>query len=132
MQSTQRNPASRHEETSHETHRFSRCCRVVSRRVRVFAASDTVTVDGPATYPVEDIVDIAMNSTDHTTPVVAVKAVGLVGTQKRVARFIVFAPTNEAFAALPPATVDSLIKPENKPMLTCILSCHVIPGRYDF
>ncbi|MGF6301008.1 MULTISPECIES: fasciclin domain-containing protein [Paraburkholderia] len=70
-----------------------------------------------------------MNSTDHTTPVVAVKAVGLVGTHKRVARFIVFAPANEAFAAfaaLPPATVDSLIKPENKPMLTCILPCHKV------
>ncbi|MDH6149516.1 MULTISPECIES: fasciclin domain-containing protein [Paraburkholderia] len=131
MQSTQRNP-SRHEETAHETHRFSRCCRVVSRRVRVFAASDTVTADGAATYPVEGIVDIAINSTDHTTPVVAVKAVGLVGTHKRVARLIVFAPANEAFAALPPATVDSLIKPENKPMLTCILPCPVIPGRYDF
>ncbi|MGF6963878.1 putative surface protein with fasciclin (FAS1) repeats [Paraburkholderia sp. WC7.3g] len=67
-----------------------------------------------------------MNSTDHTTPVVAVKAVGLVGTHKRVARFIVFAPANEAFAALPPATVDSLIKPENKPMLTSILPCHKV------
>ncbi len=44
--------------------------------------------------------------------------------------FTVFAPTNEAFAALPPGTVDTLLKPENKAQLTQILTYHVVPGRH--
>jgi len=97
-----------------------------------FAASDTVMVGGQAMYPTKDIVDNAVNSADHTTLVAAVKAAGLVNTLKGPGPFTVFAPTNEAFAALPAGTVDTLVKPENKAMLTSILMYHVIPGRYDF
>jgi len=97
-----------------------------------FAASGTVMVGGQAMFPTKDIVDNAVNSADHTTLVAAVKAAGLVDTLKGAGPFTVFAPTNEAFAALPPGTVESLVKPENKAMLTSILTYHVIPGRYDF
>jgi uncharacterized surface protein with fasciclin (FAS1) repeats len=97
-----------------------------------YAASETVMVGGQAMYPGKDIVDNAVNSADHTTLVAAVKAAGLVPTLKGPGPFTVLAPTNEAFAALPPGTVDNLVKPENKAMLTSILTYHVIPGRYDF
>jgi uncharacterized surface protein with fasciclin (FAS1) repeats len=97
-----------------------------------YAASDTVMVGGQAMYPSKDIVDNAVNSADHTTLVAAVKVAGLVDTLKSPGPFTVFAPTNEAFAALPTGTVDTLVKPENKAMLTSILTYHVIPGRYDF
>lgn len=97
-----------------------------------FAASDTVMVGGQAMYPSKDIVDNAVNSADHTTLVAAVKAAGLVDTLKGPGPFTVFAPTNGAFAALPAGTVDTLLKPENKAMLTSILTYHVVPGRYDF
>jgi uncharacterized surface protein with fasciclin (FAS1) repeats len=97
-----------------------------------FADADTVRVGGQAMYPSKDIVDNAVNSADHTTLVAAVKAAGLVDTLKGKGPFTVFAPTNEAFAALPAGTVDNLVKPENKATLTSILTYHVIPGRYDF
>ena len=97
-----------------------------------FAVADTVMVGGQAMLPAKDIVDNAVNSADHTTLVAAVKAAGLVDTLKGPGPFTVFAPTNEAFAALPAGTVESLVKPENKAMLTSILTYHVVPGRYDF
>jgi len=80
------------------------------------AMADTmpVTVGGQKMYPSKDIVDNAVNSADHTTLVAAVKAAGLVGTLKGPGPFTVFAPTNEAFAALPAGTVPTLLKPENK------------------
>src|SRR5258708_25855731 len=96
-----------------------------------FAASDTVMVGGQAMYPSKDIVDNAVNSTDHTTLVAAVKAAGLVDTLKAKGPFTVFAPTNEAFAALPAGTVDTLLKPENKATLTKVLTYHVVPGHLD-
>ena len=78
-----------------------------------------------------DIVDNAVNSADHTTLVAAVKAAGLVETLKGKGPFTVFAPTNTAFDKLPAGTVDMLIKPENKEMLTKILTYHVLAGRFD-
>jgi uncharacterized surface protein with fasciclin (FAS1) repeats len=78
-----------------------------------------------------DIVDNAVNSADHTTLVAAVKAAGLVDTLKSAGPFTVFAPTNEAFDKLPAGTVDTLLKPENKAMLTNILTYHVLAGRFD-
>ncbi|TCG05271.1 fasciclin, partial [Paraburkholderia steynii] len=87
-----------------------------------FAAGETVMVGGQAMYPSKDIVDNAVNSADHTTLVAAVKAAGLVDTLKSAGPFTVFAPTNEAFAALPPGTVETLVKPENKAALTSILT----------
>ena len=70
-----------------------------------------------------DIVDTAVNAGSFETLVAAVQAAGLVETLKGEGPFTVFAPTNEAFAALPDGTVDDLLKPENKDKLTSILSC---------
>ena len=94
-------------------------------------AADTVTVGGHAMYPDRDIVDNAVDSTDHTTLVAAVKAAGLVDTLKGKGPLTVFAPTNAAFASLPAGTVDTLLKPENKATLTKVLTYHVVAGRYD-
>ena len=91
----------------------------------------SVMVGGAAMYPSRDIVDNAVNSKDHTTLVAAVKAAGLVDTLKGPGPFTVFAPTNDAFAILPAGTVDTLLKPENKPTLTKILTYHVVPGKLD-
>ena len=90
-----------------------------------------VTVGGAPMYASKDIIDNAVNSKDHTTLVAAVKAAGLVDTLKGAGPFTVFAPTNAAFAALPAGTVDTLLKPENKPMLTKVLTFHVVPGKLD-
>jgi len=95
----------------------------------VFAAM-TVMVGGAPMYPTKNIVENAVNSKDHTTLVAAVKAAGLVQTLEGAGPFTVFAPTNEAFAALPKGTVETLLKPENKGQLTAVLTYHVIPGRY--
>ena len=88
-------------------------------------------VGGAPMYPTKDIVDNAVNSKDHTTLVAAVKAAGLVETLKGDGPFTVFAPTNAAFDKLPAGTVDTLVKPENKAMLTKILTYHVVPGRMN-
>jgi uncharacterized surface protein with fasciclin (FAS1) repeats len=93
-------------------------------------ATDTVTVGGAPMYPSKNIIENAVNSKDHTTLVAAVKAAGLVETLEGKGPFTVFAPTNEAFAKLPAGTVDTLLKPENKPMLTKILTYHVVSGNY--
>lgn len=82
-------------------------------------------------YADKDIIDNAVNSQEHTTLVAAVKAAGLVETLKGPGPFTVFAPVNAAFAALPAGTVDTLLKPENKPALTKVLTVHVVPGRID-
>ena len=91
-------------------------------------AEHTVMVGGAAMYPSKTIVANAAQSKDHTTLVAAVKAAGLVDTLNGTGPFTVFAPTNEAFAALPAGTVDTLLKPENKAKLTAILTYHVVPG----
>jgi uncharacterized surface protein with fasciclin (FAS1) repeats len=88
-------------------------------------------VGGHAMYASKSIVANALNSDDHTTLVAAVKAAGLVDTLNGPGPFTVFAPTNEAFNKLPAGTVDTLVKPENKPALTKILTYHVVPGRLD-
>ena len=95
-------------------------------------AADTVKVGGQDMFASKDIVDNAVNSADHTTLVAAVKAAGLVDTLKGKGPFTVFAPTNAAFAKLPAGTVDTLVKPENKTMLTSILTYHVVSGKHDF
>jgi uncharacterized surface protein with fasciclin (FAS1) repeats len=89
----------------------------------------TVNVGGAPMYPSKNIIENAVNSKDHTTLVAAVKAAGLVETLEGPGPFTVFAPTNEAFAKLPPGTVDNLLKPENKATLTKVLTYHVVPGR---
>jgi uncharacterized surface protein with fasciclin (FAS1) repeats len=93
------------------------------------AMGKTVMVGGAPMYPSKNIVQNAVNSQDHTTLVAAVKAAGLVDTLSGPGPFTVFAPTNEAFDKLPPGTVDTLLKPENKPTLTKILTYHVVSGK---
>jgi uncharacterized surface protein with fasciclin (FAS1) repeats len=94
----------------------------------VFAMENPM-VGGAAMYPSKNIVENAVNSKDHTTLVAAVKAAGLVETLEGMGPFTVFAPTNEAFAALPKGTVATLLKPENKSMLTADLTYHVLAGK---
>jgi uncharacterized surface protein with fasciclin (FAS1) repeats len=89
-------------------------------------------VGGMAMLPQKNIVENAMNSKDHTTLVAAVKAAGLVETLEGKGPFTVFAPTNAAFSALPAGTVDNLLKPENKAMLTKILTYHVVAGKVSY
>jgi len=88
-------------------------------------------VGGAAMYKNKNIVENAINSKDHTTLVAAVKAAGLVETLQGKGPFTVFAPTNSAFDMLPAGTVDTLVKPENKAMLTKILTYHVVAGNMD-
>jgi uncharacterized surface protein with fasciclin (FAS1) repeats len=83
-------------------------------------------VGGAPMFEDKNIVENAVNSKDHTTLVAAVKAAGLVETLMGKGPFTVFAPVNDAFAALPAGTVDNLLKPENKETLTKILACHVV------
>ncbi|NRB00114.1 MAG: fasciclin domain-containing protein [Rhodobacteraceae bacterium] len=77
----------------------------------------------------KDIVDTAVGAGSFGTLVAAVQAAGLVETLKGDGPFTVFAPTDEAFAALPEGTVESLLLPENKEQLTAILTYHVVPGK---
>src|SRR6202453_1888163 len=95
----------------------------------VASAQKDPMVGGAAMYPTKDIIDNAVNSQDHTPLVAAVKAAGLVDTLKGPGPFTVFAPTNEAFAKLPAGTVDTLVKPENKNMLSKVLTYHVVAGK---
>jgi uncharacterized surface protein with fasciclin (FAS1) repeats len=76
-----------------------------------------------------DIVDTAVSAGDFNTLGAAVKAADLVDILKGEGPFTVFAPTDEAFAKLPPGTVEALLKPENKEKLQAILLYHVVPGK---
>jgi len=76
-----------------------------------------------------DIVDTAVGAGTFNTLVAAVQAADLVDTLKGEGPFTVFAPTDEAFAALPEGTVESLLLPENKEQLIAILTYHVVPGK---
>ena len=77
----------------------------------------------------KDIVDTAVAAGSFGTLVAAVQAAGLVDALKGEGPFTVFAPTDEAFAALPAGTVENLLKPENKEQLANILTYHVLPGK---
>ena len=89
-------------------------------------AAKNPMVGGKEMFPNKNIIENAVNSADHTTLVAAVKAAGLVETLQGTGPFTVFAPTNAAFAKLPAGTVDTLLKPENKGMLTKVLTYHVV------
>ena len=88
-------------------------------------------VGGAPMYEQKTIVENAVNSADHTTLVAAVKAAGLVETLNSEGPFTVFAPVNDAFAALPDGTVEMLLKPENKAMLQKVLTAHVVAGDWS-
>jgi uncharacterized surface protein with fasciclin (FAS1) repeats len=93
------------------------------------ALAENPMVGGAPMFETKNIVENAVNSADHTTLVAAVKAAGLVETLAGPGPFTVFAPTNEAFAALPAGTVENLLKPENKDMLVKVLTCHVVAAK---
>lgn len=92
------------------------------------AAAAALTLSAAAVQA-KDIVDTAAGAGSFGTLVAAVKAAGLVDTLKGDGPFTVFAPTDEAFKALPAGTVEDLLKPENKDKLVKILTYHVIPGK---
>jgi uncharacterized surface protein with fasciclin (FAS1) repeats len=92
-----------------------------------FTVPLAVAADEPAAPG--DIVVVASGSGSFKTLVAAVKAAGLVETLQGKGPFTVFAPTDEAFAKLPPGTIDDLLKPENKEKLVAILTYHVLSGK---
>jgi uncharacterized surface protein with fasciclin (FAS1) repeats len=85
-------------------------------------------VGGAAMFEEKTIVENAVNSPIHTTLVAAVQAAGLVDALSGPGPFTVFAPVNDAFAALPAGTVETLLKPENKDTLVKVLTAHVVAG----
>jgi uncharacterized surface protein with fasciclin (FAS1) repeats len=94
-----------------------------------FGASHSMAnpdVGGAAMFTEKNIIENAVNSPIHTTLVAAVQAAGLVDTLSGEGPFTVFAPVDDAFAALPAGTVETLLMPENKDMLVKILTCHVV------
>lgn len=93
------------------------------------SSGGSVKVGGAAMFPTRNIVENAVNSPIHTTLVAAVKAAGLVETLSGPGPFTVFAPTNDAFARLPAGMVQTALRPENKGMLTSVLTYHVVSGR---
>lgn len=95
------------------------------------AYAENPMVGGAPMFENKNIVENAVNSADHTTLVAAVKAAGLVETLQGPGPFTVFAPVNDAFAALPDGTVETLLKPENKDMLVKVLTAHVVAGDWS-
>lgn len=85
--------------------------------------------DAEEPLPARTIVDIAAANPDFSTLVAALDAAGLTPTLASPGPYTVFAPTNEAFAALPDGTLDSLLLPDNREQLTRILTYHVITGK---
>lgn len=96
----------------------------------LFSTSMAMANDGiKAKSEDRNIVELAVATDFLSTLVAAVKAGGLVDVLQGDGPFTVFAPTNEAFAALPAGTVEELLKPENKDKLVAVLTYHVIPGK---
>ncbi len=94
----------------------------ISQKGQAFIADDNST---------PNVLQIAIGSPDHTTLVAAVQAASLENVLVNAGPLMVFAPTNEAFAALPEGTVENLLKPENKETLAAILKHHVTAGNYS-
>ena len=103
----------------------------VSAQMMGMSGDGNPDVGGAAMYKAKNIVENAVNSKDHTTLVAAVKAAGLVDTLASAGPFTVFAPVNSAFDKLPAGTVETVLKPENKALLTKILTYHVVAGNMD-
>ena len=79
----------------------------------------------------KNILQVAIGSDAHSTLVAAVQAAQIEHVLVNAGPLTVFAPTNDAFAALPDGTVEDLLKPENKPTLATILTRHAAPGSFD-
>jgi uncharacterized surface protein with fasciclin (FAS1) repeats len=93
------------------------------------AAGETNPPTTTAPQAEKTIVDVASANPQFSTLVSAVKAAGLAGTLSGTGPYTVFAPTNDAFAALPAGTLDTLLRPENKDQLAGILTYHVVSGK---
>jgi uncharacterized surface protein with fasciclin (FAS1) repeats len=92
-------------------------------------ATEAPATEAPATEELGDIVAVASGAGSFSTLVAAVEAAGLVETLQGEGPFTVFAPTDEAFAALPAGLLDKLLMPENKDLLAKILTYHVVAGK---
>merc|ERR1712134_72391 len=90
-------------------------------------SAELTAADAPE--PTVNIVELAQSVPDLSTLVAAVVAGDLAETLSSPGPFTVFAPTNEAFGALPAGTLDTLLKPENKDQLVDILTYHVLPAQ---
>ncbi|MEO1537691.1 MAG: fasciclin domain-containing protein [Pseudomonadota bacterium] len=99
------------------------------RTTLAVAAAALIALPAYAGSMKKDIVDTAMEAGSFSTLLAAAEAAGLVETLKGEGPFTVFAPTDDAFAALPAGTVEELLKPENKEQLVSILTYHVVPGK---
>ena len=93
------------------------------------AVALTAGISDSALAQTKDVVDTAVDAGSFKTLAKALQAADLVGTLKGAGPFTVFAPTDEAFAKLPAATLNDLLKPENRAKLQRILTYHVVPGR---
>ena len=116
--------------------RFSRILQrfaAIQIAVLVFIGLAAATADaghhGEKMTKSNDIVDVAVAAGQFDTLAAALQAAGLVDTLKGEGPFTVFAPTDEAFAALPDGTVEYLLKPENRDELVALLTYHVVPGK---
>lgn len=101
----------------------------ISKSIKGAILGSVLTIGSVSAVSAADIVDTAVSAGSFNTLVTAVKAAGLVETLKGDGPFTVFAPTDEAFAALPEGTVENLLKPENRDKLVSILTYHVVPGK---
>jgi uncharacterized surface protein with fasciclin (FAS1) repeats len=119
------------EKRDKEMKKIAQMCVITLVAAAAMFAAKNPMVGGHEMFPTKNIVQNALNSDDHTTLVAAVKAAGLVETLEGPGPFTVFAPTNEAFSKLPAGTVETLLKPENKAMLTKVLTYHVVSGKMD-
>src|SRR6056297_4249657 len=99
--------------------------------IRSFAAVAATALSLGTAANAANIVEIASGDERFSTLVAAVSAAGLVETLQSPGPFTVFAPVNDAFAALPEGTVETLLKPENKDMLTKVLTAHVVAGDWS-
>ena len=102
---------------------------IISWMTALVALSSIFVITPAMSYTKNDIVDTAVSAGQFKTLVAALKAGGLVDVLKGSGPFTVFAPTDDAFKALPKGTVESLLKPENKEKLVAILTYHVVPGK---
>jgi uncharacterized surface protein with fasciclin (FAS1) repeats len=102
---------------------------LVSMMIAGIAVTPAIAGGHKEMKPSQNIVQVAAGNSDFETLVAAIKAAGLVETLSGKGPFTVFAPTDAAFAKLPPGTLDSLLKPENKDKLIAILTYHVVSGK---
>jgi uncharacterized surface protein with fasciclin (FAS1) repeats len=94
------------------------------------SSSDTTTESEPSTAEIPaTVVDVAASDQNFSTLVTAVQTAGLAETLSGEGPFTVFAPVNDAFAALPQGTVDTLLQPANREQLTSVLTYHVVPAK---